>query len=70
MQKNVFHQVEFVDKNNLGAQNPRRDTSIPSVSAGLNTAGNQGDKLGKLRRLRPPRGASRRNSACLVKSAT
>ena len=70
MQNYVFHQVEFVDKNNLEAQNPRRDTSIPSVSAGLNTAGNQGDKLGKLRRSRPPRGASRRNSACLVKSAT
>ena len=34
-QKYVFHQVEFVDKNNLEAQNPRRDTSIPSVSAGL-----------------------------------
>ena len=28
------------------AQNPRRDTSIPCVSAGLNTAGDQGDKLG------------------------
>ena len=27
--------VEFVDKNNLEAQNPRRDTSIPSGSAGL-----------------------------------
>ena len=34
-QKYVFHQVEFVDKNNLEAQNPRRDTSIPIVSAGL-----------------------------------
>ena len=35
----VFHQVEFVDKNNLEAQNPRRDTSIPSVSAGLSGEG-------------------------------
>ena len=31
----VFRQVEFVDKNNLEAQNPRRGTSIPSVSVGL-----------------------------------
>ena len=31
----VFHQVEFVDKNNLEAQNPRRDTCIPNVGAGL-----------------------------------
>ena len=31
----VFHQVEFVDKNNLEAENPRMDTCIPSVSAGL-----------------------------------
>ena len=38
-QKYVFHQVEFVDKNNLEAQNPRRDTSIPSVSAGLWSCG-------------------------------
>ena len=35
----VFHQVEFVDKNNLEAQNPRRDNSIPSVSAGLSGEG-------------------------------
>ena len=34
-QKCVFHQVEFVNKNNFEAQNPRRDTSIPSVGAGL-----------------------------------
>ena len=34
-QKDVFCQVGFVDKNNLEAQNPRRDTGIPSVSAGL-----------------------------------
>ena len=34
-QKDVFLKVEFVDKNNLEGQNPRRDTSIPSVSAGL-----------------------------------
>ena len=33
--KNVFHQFEFVNKFNLETQNPRRDTSIPSVSAGL-----------------------------------
>ena len=32
-QKYVSHQVEFVDKNNFEAQSPRRDTSIPSVSA-------------------------------------
>ena len=38
-QKYVVHQVEFVDNNNLEAQNPRRDTSIPSVSAGLRVAG-------------------------------
>ena len=38
--KHVFHQFEFVDKFNLGSSNPRRDTSIPSVSAGLFTAGN------------------------------
>ena len=31
-QKYVFYQVEFVDKNNFEAWNPRRDTSIPSVS--------------------------------------
>ena len=34
-QKDVFHQFEFVDKFNLETQNPRRDSSIPSVSAGL-----------------------------------
>ena len=34
-QNNNFHEVEFVDKNNLELQSPRRDTSIPSVSAGL-----------------------------------
>ena len=34
-QRYVFHQVEFVDKNNLEAKNSRRDTSIPSVSAKL-----------------------------------
>ena len=33
----VFHQFEFVDKNNLEAQNPMRDTSIPSVSVCLVT---------------------------------
>ena len=31
----VLHQAEFVDRFNLETQNPRRDTSIPSVSAGL-----------------------------------
>ena len=31
----VFHQVEFVDKNNLKGQNHRRDTSTASFSAGL-----------------------------------
>ena len=31
--------VEFVDKNNLEPQNPRRDTSIPTVSAGLGPRG-------------------------------
>ena len=36
---NVLHQVEFVDKNNFEAPNPRRVTSIPSVSAGLWRAG-------------------------------
>ena len=40
LQIDVLHQVEFVDKNNLEAQNPRRDTSIPSVSAGLPKSGN------------------------------
>ena len=33
--KHVSHQIEFVDKNKLEAQNARRDTSIPSVSTGL-----------------------------------
>ena len=33
--KNVFNLVQFVNKNNLEAQNPSRDISIPSVSAGL-----------------------------------
>ena len=33
--KYVFNKVEFVDQNNLEAKNPRRDTSIPSVSAGF-----------------------------------
>ena len=33
--QNIFCQVEFVDKSNLEAQNPRRDNSIPSISAGL-----------------------------------
>ena len=33
--KNFFHQFEFVAKLNLETQNSRRDTSIPSVSAGL-----------------------------------
>ena len=37
-QKDVFHQVEFVDKNNLEAQTPRRDASIFSASAGLGKA--------------------------------
>ena len=37
--QNIFHQVEFVNNNNLEAQNPRRDTSIPSVSAGLELMG-------------------------------
>ena len=32
-------QVEFVDKINLEAQNPRRNTSIPSVSTGLGQGG-------------------------------
>ena len=34
-QKDVFHQFELVNKFNLEDQNPRRDTSIPGVSAGL-----------------------------------
>ena len=34
-QKYVFHKFGFVDKNNMETKNPRRDTSIPSVSAGL-----------------------------------
>ena len=38
-QRGVFHQFECVDKINLDAQNPRRDTSIPSVSAGLDHPG-------------------------------
>ena len=33
--KVVFRQVEYVDKTILEAQNPRRDISIPSVTAGL-----------------------------------
>ena len=33
--KDVFQQFEFVDKNNLETHNPRRDTSILSVSTGL-----------------------------------
>ena len=37
--KDVFHQVEFVDKNYLEAQNPRRDTGVLSVSAGLGVGG-------------------------------
>ena len=41
-QRYVFHPFEFVDKKinkkNLEVQNPRRDTSIPSVSAGLKSA--------------------------------
>ena len=36
--KYVFNHVEFVDQNNMEAQNPRRDTSIPKVSAGLSLA--------------------------------
>ena len=34
-QQDVFHQFEFVNKFNLETQNPRRDTSVPSVRAGL-----------------------------------
>ena len=37
--KYVFNQVELVDQNNLEARNPRRDTSFPSVSAGLGREG-------------------------------
>ena len=33
MAKNVFHQFEFIDKNSLETQNPRRDTSNSRVSA-------------------------------------
>ena len=32
---NMFHQVEFVDKKKLEAQNPRRDNSNLSISACL-----------------------------------
>ena len=39
--KYVFHQFEFVDKNNKETQNPRSDNSIPSVSAGLTSGGNK-----------------------------
>ena len=35
----VFHQIKFVDKNNLEAQNPRRVTSILSVIAGSSRTG-------------------------------
>ena len=38
-QQDVVHQVEFVDKNNLEAQTPRRDTSILSVRAGSDGVG-------------------------------
>ena len=38
-QQDVFHQFEFVNKFNLETQNPRRDTSISSVSAGLLSTG-------------------------------
>ena len=31
----AFHKVEFINKKNLEAEDPRRDTSIPTVSAGL-----------------------------------
>ena len=34
-QKHVFHQFELVNKFNLETQKSRRDTDIPSVSAGL-----------------------------------
>ena len=37
--KDVFNHIEIVDKNNLEAQNPKRDTSIPSVSTGLDCVG-------------------------------
>ena len=33
--KFVFYQLEFVNKNNLETENPRRDISILSISAGL-----------------------------------
>ena len=38
-QKYVFHLIEFVDKNNLEAQNPWSDTGFPSVNAGLSGPG-------------------------------
>ena len=37
-QKHAIHLFEFVNKFNLETQNPRRDTGIPSVSAGLDGA--------------------------------